>query len=279
MHGVTGMLVLSGDIVWQLSDHPKWQHDCGLRVQFPLSGKSSRRDALRIVTEAIKRNTVSWLKPNRTDWQIDISELRRWFADSKQGEFLKELDWLQGVVSVEPEFEHLQETVFGKTKDSTFVRFNIFQEDYLLNKTTKLFLSHKGADKPMVRRFCDSLRLLGFDPWIDEEAMPAGTELNRGILQGFKDSCAAIFFITPQFQDEKFLRIEVSYAVDQKIEKGDRFAIITLVFSDEQGRKGVVPDLLHTYVWKEPASELDGLMDILKAMPLAVGPVSWRSGL
>ena len=219
------------------------------------------------------------LKPSRTDWQIDISELRLWFADSKQPDFLKELDWLQGVVSVEPEFEHHQETVFGETKDSTLVRFNIFQEDYLLNRTTRLFLSHKGADKPMVRRFCDSLRLLGFDPWIDEDAMPAGTELNRGILQGFKDSCAAVFFITPQFQDEKYLRSEINHAVAQKIEKGDRFAIITLLFSDEQGRKGIVPELLHPYVWKEPASELDGLMEILKAIPLAVGPVSWKSGL
>jgi hypothetical protein len=47
------------------------------------------------------------------------------------------------------------------------------------------------------------LQELGFDSWLDEEAMSAGTELERGILRGFKDSCAALFFITPNFYGRK----------------------------------------------------------------------------
>ena len=52
----------------------------------------------------------------------------------------------------------------------------------------KIFLSHKGFDKPLVCRFKSTLALFGFDPWLDEDAMPAGTNLERGILKGFTDS-------------------------------------------------------------------------------------------
>jgi TIR domain len=68
----------------------------------------------------------------------------------------------------------------------------------------KIFLSHKGFDKPLVREFKSTLALLGFDPWLDEDAMPAGTNLERGILKGFTDSCAVVFFVTPEFKDESF---------------------------------------------------------------------------
>ena len=106
--------------------------------------------------------------------------------------------------------------------------------------------------------------------------MPAGTEVHRGIKDGFENSCAAVFFITPAFKDEAFLRSELNYAVDQKTKHGDRFAIVTLVFSDDNGCKGEVPDLLHSYVWKEPVTELEALDEILRAIPLQVGPVRWR---
>ena len=130
----------------------------------------------------------------------------------------------------------------------------------------------------MARRFSMALESLGFSPWLDEEAMPAGTELNRGILKGFHDSCAAVFLITPEFKDEKYLRNEINYAVDEKLNKGDRFAIITLLFADENDKRGVVPDLLRPYVWKEPDSELEALRELIRALPIEVGPLCWRDG-
>jgi hypothetical protein len=121
-----------------------------------------------------------------------------------------------------------------------------------LERQQRIFLSHKGADKPLVRRFFGVLKAIGFDPWLDEDAMTAGVELERGILRGFKDSCAAVFVITPNYVDEGYLRTEMNYAVAEKRAKGDRFAIITIVFADKKGQKGAVPDLLKQYVWKEP---------------------------
>lgn len=140
----------------------------------------------------------------------------------------------------------------------------------------KIFLSHKGADKPLVRQYKETLDILGFDVWLDEDAMPAGTALHRGILQGFKDSCAAIFFITPNYKDEGFLETEVNYAITEKMQKGDKFSIITLVFTDEEGKIGEVPELLKTYVWKQPGNHLEALQEIIKALPVKVGEVRYR---
>ena len=114
----------------------------------------------------------------------------------------------------------------------------------------KIFLSHKGIDKEMVKDFEKTLRLIGYDPWIDVN-MEAGLELNREILKGFNDSCAAIFFITENFKDEEFLADEVDYAINEKREKKENFSIITLVFNKNDGLLNV-PNLLKKYVVKNP---------------------------
>ncbi len=143
-------------------------------------------------------------------------------------------------------------------------------------KKMKIFLSHKGIDKPLIRQYKQTLDVLGFDVWLDEDAMPAGTPLHRGILEGFKDSCAAIFFITPNYKDEGFLDTEINYAITEKMEKCDRFSIITLVFTESDGKIGEVPELLKQYVWKQPCNDLEALQEIIKALPVKVGEVCYR---
>lgn len=139
----------------------------------------------------------------------------------------------------------------------------------------KIFLSHKSADKPLVRQYKQLLVELGFDPWLDEDAMQAGAELERSLLKGFADSCAAVFFVTPNYKDENYLASEVDYAIQEKRKKDDRFQIITLVFSEE-GKKGAIPDLLRHYVFKEPATDLTAFHEILRARPLQVGSSYWQ---
>ncbi len=145
-----------------------------------------------------------------------------------------------------------------------------------MSEPTKVFLSHKGCDKPLVRRFKDVLGQIGFQPWLDEDAMHPGVELERGLLNGFKESCAAVFFITPSFVDEQYLATEVNYALQQKREKGDRFAIVMLRLPDANGNRGEIPELLRIYVWAEPENELDALRQILRALPVQPGSVAWK---
>ena len=125
--------------------------------------------------------------------------------------------------------------------------------------------------------FYDTLKLLGFDPWLDEEDMPGGTNLHRGILEGMKNSCVAVFFITPQFQDEKFLKREIDLAVAEETEKGGRFKILSLAMIDENGQRGTVPPMLHRWVYKSPDNELQALNEIIRALPIELGPPAWKA--
>ena len=136
----------------------------------------------------------------------------------------------------------------------------------------KIFLSHKTKDKPLVRRYFAALSHAGFTPWMDESDMPVGTNLERGLLQGFKESCAAVFFITENFKDENYLASEVEYAKIQQRKKDKKFAIITLRYSDA----APIPELLEPYVYANITNDLDGLVAILRALPLEVGPVRWK---
>jgi hypothetical protein len=140
----------------------------------------------------------------------------------------------------------------------------------------KNFLSHKGADKSLVRDFDKTLKLIGFEPWLDEDAIIAGDTLERALLKGFDDSCAVVFFVTENFLDENYLETEINYALNQKREKKEKFAIITLCFN--RGSKiGTVPKILKTYAYKEPTTDLEALREIIRALPIQVGDVRWRT--
>lgn len=142
-------------------------------------------------------------------------------------------------------------------------------------KEIKIFLSHKSVDKPLVYRHYHALKQVGFDPWLDEPNMAAGANLERELFRGFQESCAAVFFITENFKDEKYLASEVEYAVMQKRAKGSKFAIITLRYSNA----APVPGLLTPYIYKDVENDLQGFNELLRALPLELGPARWKAGV
>lgn len=150
--------------------------------------------------------------------------------------------------------------------------------DMAISDSKKIFLSHKGSDKDMVIDFKNTLEALGYEPWLDEEAMPAGVPVERAVLQGMKDSCAVVFFITPSFRDEGYLETEINYAIQEKREKEDKFVIVTLLFDDSGAATVEVPELLKPYVWKTPNTRLQALIEIIRALPVTPGNVDWRGG-
>jgi hypothetical protein len=159
------------------------------------------------------------------------------------------------------------------------LRFKIYRDEYVVERKRKIFLSHAGVNKRLVRQYFRVLKEIGFDPWLDEEDLRAGDKLERGIRQGFEESCAAVFFITPQFKDEKFLGSEVEYAIEEHRDKGDRFKIICIVLKGKGGITGVVPKLLQPFVWTTPKSHLIALIDILRALPIESGEPRWRANI
>lgn len=140
---------------------------------------------------------------------------------------------------------------------------------------TRIFLSHKSVDKPIVMRYYNALKELGFEPWLDEPDMPAGTNLERGIFDGFEKSCAAVFFITENFKDEKYLASEVDYAILQKRKKENKFAIITLRYP----KALPVPDLLTPYIFKDVLNDLDGFYQLIRALPIELGQTRWKKDI
>jgi len=157
--------------------------------------------------------------------------------------------------------------------------FDKLINEYTVNLSiqSKIFLSHKGLDKPMVRRFRDALEATGFIPWLDEDIMVAGSELERGILDGIKQSCAVVFFITPNYKDVDYLATEIDYAIMEKRRKKERFSIITLSLPDHNGNTGEIPELLTRYVWKSPQSELEAFYHIIRALPIKLQSTTWKN--
>lgn len=141
------------------------------------------------------------------------------------------------------------------------------------DREIKIFLSHKSVDKPLVYRYYHALKELGFSPWLDDPTMAAGANLQRELFRGFEESCAAVFFITENFKDEKYLATEVDYAVMQKHKKGKKFAIITLRYSNASP----VPGLLTPYIYKDVENDLQGFYELMRALPIDLGPPRWKA--
>jgi hypothetical protein len=141
----------------------------------------------------------------------------------------------------------------------------------LLMKPLMIFLSHKGADKQRVQKFHRTLRLLGFQPWLDVEELYAGKPLHRGLFDGLRESCACVFFITKEFEDESYLKEEIDYALEEERKRSGWFRIITLKLDQD----AVVPEILKRFVFAACDNDLDALFEILRALPVKVGTVHW----
>jgi hypothetical protein len=282
VHRLIAIPLKDGTLNWQYSIRDQEETGFALVLKFG-KGHSSERVAFKWARQLVEEiNPIAFVKPTRSVWQLDVGAMRQWLAGQDEFKtFTAGLDWLEGVVNVVPKMIIRQTPTpgdFAYLEETTFIEIAVFQEDYDLTRSTKLFLSHKGADKAMVCHYAAILKTLGFDPWIDEEDLSWGENPDRAILEGFKNSCAAIFFITPEFKDEKWLATEIELALNEKRDKGKRFAIVAIRFKNRQGEMGVVPELLKRFLYGEPKSHLKALGGILKAIPLHVGPVTWKAG-
>ncbi len=135
----------------------------------------------------------------------------------------------------------------------------------------RIFLSHKTIDKPLVMPYYEVLKELGLAPWLDEKDMRAGDVLHREITGGFDQSCAVVFFITENFRDERWLKHEVDQAVMRYIDRQPRFSIISLVFDGAE-----VPRPLKNYLYVNVKDNVSALKDLIRGLPIEVGPPRWR---
>lgn len=269
MHYLVGLTMIGGRITWQDMGDASYGGE-GLTLTFPMGCCRIRKDAEESLAQTLRDNEVLWLQRNSVGWKLDTRGLlEHWEKPS-------DLGWLQGILNTTPDFYSKRESTFGQSEDRFYLRFLVRPEDIMDQLPKRIFLSHRRVDKPKVRRFKAALEAIGLVPWLDEDAMPAGTPLERGLLQGFERSCAAVFFVTPSFSDEGYLASEVDYAVGERRKKGDRFSIISILLKDDAGNQGEVPKLLRPYLWKSPETELDTLIEIVRAIPLRIEETGWK---
>lgn len=265
MLSITGTW-MSDQFSWQVHKDDRSRDE--VVISFAFLPRLTKRESLAKLDRRLAEGLLPWLKRENKKWIIDFEILKKTLPP------LKGEKKLIGQVPVEPEVEAVND---GKQIGiKTTVNFVITQQEITLLQSRKIFLSHKSKDKKLVRRFQRALEAIGYDVWLDEKNLKAGDHLERGILKGFKESCAAVFFITENFKDEKYLKTEIDYAMAQTREKEEYFRIITLAF--QSGTEKIeIPELLKGFVWKSPRTELDALTEIIQALPIAPKQFEFRN--
>lgn len=134
-----------------------------------------------------------------------------------------------------------------------------------MSERGRVFMSHKGVNKPLVRAVSETLNMIGVKTWLDDEQMPAGQPVVRTLGKGVADCIAAVFFISDAFKDEKYIKHEIDWALD-RVAADAEFRIIPLVLSDHGGTVEMVPEALRYLTWKT-VSDVHVLGAIIVALP------------
>ncbi|MGF9906125.1 toll/interleukin-1 receptor domain-containing protein [Brevibacillus porteri] len=236
----------------------------GICINFVLKKINiSEREKMELVTEYASE--FDWIEVENKKFFFDLNKLR------ESNEYFSQFSWLDSKIHIAPEFDS------DLDSSCNIIAFPISKQLIESSKPKRIFLSHKSTDKKMVQRYYDLLEELGFSPWLDKHALTSGMSRDRAILNGLKESCAVVFFITPNFKDEKYLEDEIDWARDEVKEKGeDKFRIISLLLKNESGEVGTLPPLLKKYIYQEPETEIEAFNEIIRALPIKVGNVIWN---
>lgn len=131
---------------------------------------------------------------------------------------------------------------------------------------SRIFLSHKGVNKPLIERVDRALRLLNLKTWFDRDDLVAGDPLVRGVDSAFASCGAAVFFISGEYIDAGVIRKEVDRALHEAAMRTEAFRVIPLVLAQHGGTDERVPAPLQTLVWKT-VNDVDIVPTILRGLP------------
>lgn len=133
-------------------------------------------------------------------------------------------------------------------------------------ENSRIFLSHKGVNKPFVEKVDAALRLLGLKTWFDKDDLAAGDTLVRGVDNAFAGCAAAVFFISGDYVDAGVIANEIDRAIHEAAIRDVGFRIIPLVLKQHGGTDERVPAPLTTLVWKT-VDDIEVLPVILRSLP------------
>jgi hypothetical protein len=143
---------------------------------------------------------------------------------------------------------------------------NWAEERRLEVETSRIFLSHKGINKPLVDKIDRALRLINLRTWFDRDDLNAGDPLMRGVHGAFDGCAAAVFFISGDYEDAGVIKQEIDRAAHEQAMRPEGFKTIPLVLSQHGGTDDLVPAPLKTLVWKT-VDDAEIVPTIIKALP------------
>jgi hypothetical protein len=278
--------ILENTTNWEYLEFNETYMDDALCISFPLPIQlDDNREAINYLKQHLQEDERQWLTFTGSKWRIDLNvfslkfgpyieqmRVREEAGNSGKVEILTfgiqsaiTTDLLNGVLEIEPEFCHKNSSGASQTTIKFIITYQQMKEQ---SRAKRIFLSHKSADKPMVRQYRDMLKKLGFEPWMDEDDIKVRDKINRSIYKGIKESCVVIFFITANYVDERYLETEIDLAISEATEQGSQFRIITLILGDSPVDIQKIPVLLRQYVFKQPATQFEALKEILDGLPL-----------
>ena len=113
-------------------------------------------------------------------------------------------------------------------------------------KSLRIFLAHSSQDKPIVRDICNLLRADGFSPWLDEDELVPGHNLELEIGRAVGGSDVVAVFLSRNSVDRAgYVHKEVSLAIDLAERQPERSIFIVPIRLDDCE----VPERLGHLVW------------------------------
>ena len=129
-----GMVVMSGDIHWQMSNYLPFGYDGeSINIIFPMHSYAKERHATEWIKSLVKDKEIDWLFFDKGIWQVNLDLLYEFFQGSKKHE------WATGII--EPIFEIDQEEreVFDEIRKETTARFIITPKEVSSSMPKKIF--------------------------------------------------------------------------------------------------------------------------------------------
>jgi hypothetical protein len=195
-----------------------------LEIYFNSFSYESDNSTLRHFRRNLSGARIDWLYVRSGRWTFDPSAFKLGLPDFTLPE------WLVRKVPVALEVVQYDDQFAGEIRRRARVFARIEQAE--MRSTGPVFLSHNG------------------------------THLERSLSDAFKEAKAAVFIVTPFYEDRGYLAAEVDYAIREKRARDD-FQVITIRVGDHEAE---IPELLKSYVWKDVSDGLQALIEILRAL-------------
>jgi len=102
MRYLRGATLASGRLVWDINEHNARDKEEGVEIVFPFfpsPKKYKQSKCFKSIKQILEQNNISWLVQRYKEWVMDLDKFKMEFSS------LSSINWLKGIVHIEPEFE------------------------------------------------------------------------------------------------------------------------------------------------------------------------------